>query len=88
MSLTYFVTISHHILTLLLQYNFVLSAAWSCGIAISGIIIFFAMQWTETEFEWWGNEVPYDGCEGTPCTLKTLNKAEGEYFGPRYGDFH
>lgn len=68
------------------KYNFVLSAAWSCGIAIAGIIIFFTLQWTETEFEWWGNEIPYEGCEGKACTLKTLEP--GEYFGPRIGNFH
>jgi len=67
------------------KYNFVLSAAWSCGIAIAGIIIFFTLQWTNTELEWWGNEIPYEGCEGKACTLYTLN--EGEYFGPRIGQF-
>lgn len=67
------------------KYNFVLSAAWSCGIAIAGILIFFTLQWTETQFNWWGNDIPYEGCEGEPCTLKTLD--DGEYFGPRIGNF-
>ncbi|PHH72196.1 hypothetical protein CDD80_4690 [Ophiocordyceps camponoti-rufipedis] len=67
------------------KYNFVLSAAWSCGIAIAGIIIFFALQYTGTDLDWWGNRIVDAGCEGKACTLKTL--APGEYFGPRVGDF-
>ncbi|EHK46924.1 uncharacterized protein TrAtP1_010472 [Trichoderma atroviride] len=67
------------------KYNFVLSAAWSCGIAISGIIIFFALQYTDVKFNWWGNMASDMGCEGRACTLKHL--APGEYFGPRIGTF-
>lgn len=67
------------------KYNFVLSAAWSCGIAIAGIIIFFSLQYNGNEFEWWGNDVAYRGCEDNACTLKSLG--EGEYFGPRIGQF-
>ncbi|KAJ6784309.1 hypothetical protein PWT90_11005 [Aphanocladium album] len=67
------------------KYNFVLSAAWSCGIAISGIIIFFSLQYTGTEFKWWGNEVSEQGCEDDSCNYKILGP--GEYFGPRIGEF-
>ncbi|ODA77433.1 hypothetical protein RJ55_07062 [Drechmeria coniospora] len=67
------------------KYNFVLSAAWSCGIAIAGIIIFFSLQYTSTDLDWWGNVVSERGCEGDACRLKTL--APGEYFGPRVGEF-
>ncbi|KAH0600831.1 hypothetical protein MHUMG1_01830 [Metarhizium humberi] len=68
------------------KYNFVLSAAWSCGIAISGIIIFFSLQYTETDFDWWGNNVSEMGCEGNACALKTLGP--GEWFGPGPGKFN
>ncbi|KJZ79722.1 hypothetical protein HIM_01191 [Hirsutella minnesotensis 3608] len=67
------------------KYNFVLSAAWSCGIAIAGIIIFFSLQYTTTDLDWWGNRASEMGCEGNACALKTL--APGEYFGPRIGQF-
>ncbi|CAM1500425.1 Fc.00g095870.m01.CDS01 [Cosmosporella sp. VM-42] len=67
------------------KYNFVLSAAWSCGIAIAGIIIFFSLQYNETEIHWWGNNVAYQGCEDNACPLHNLK--EGEYFGPRIGEF-
>lgn len=63
-----------------LQYNFVLSAAFSAGIAISGIVMFFTVGWYGIEIEWWGNTQPYVGCEGETCTLKTL--ADGERFYP------
>lgn len=68
------------------KYNFVLSASFSSAIAIAAIIMFFTLQWQDVELDWWGNDVIYQGCEDEPCTLLTLN--EGEYFGPRIGDFH
>lgn len=68
------------------KYNFVLSAAWSCGIAISGVIIFFSLQYRNKPLNWWGNEVSEQGCEGSACKL--LQLGDGEYFGPRLGEFH
>lgn len=62
------------------KYNFVLSAAWSAGIAIAATIMLFTVQWFEVEVDWWGTRQPTMGCEGTPCTLKTLG--EGERFYP------
>jgi len=70
-----------------LQYNFVLSASWSSAIAIAAIIIFFGLQWTDKEIDWWGNTVSVEGCEGTAgCTR--LHVAKGTYFGRRIGTFH
>ncbi|EON97382.1 putative opt oligopeptide transporter protein [Phaeoacremonium minimum UCRPA7] len=69
------------------KYNFVTSAAFSCAIAISGIVIFFALQVWDIELSWWGNDVVAEGCDAAGnCVLKSL--AEGEYFGPRLGEFH
>ncbi|KAH6659271.1 OPT oligopeptide transporter [Truncatella angustata] len=62
------------------KYNFVLSAAFSAGIAISAIIMFFTVGWYGVEIEWWGNTQASVGCEGGGCTLKTL--ADGERFYP------
>ncbi|KAK0630472.1 OPT oligopeptide transporter protein-domain-containing protein [Bombardia bombarda] len=67
------------------KYNFVLSAAFTTGISVAGIIIFFALGFNDIEVDWWGNSVVSQGCEGTPCTLRTL--AEGEIFGPAPGHF-
>ncbi|KAH8647115.1 OPT oligopeptide transporter protein-domain-containing protein [Xylariales sp. PMI_506] len=67
------------------RYNFVLSASLSSAIAIAGILIFFTLQWEDVNLDWWGNNVVYQGCEDIPCILYTL--ADGEYFGPRIGEF-
>lgn len=68
------------------KYNFVLASALGAGISLSGIFVFFALQYQDVELNWWGNEVPYMGCEGQPCPLRTL--APGEHFGPGVGQFH
>ncbi|CAM1506483.1 Fc.00g061240.m01.CDS01 [Cosmosporella sp. VM-42] len=70
------------------KYNFVLSAAFSAGIAISALVTFFALQYHNIELTWWGNTIPFQGCEGnssTSCLLETL--PGDEYFGPRIGEF-
>jgi hypothetical protein len=69
------------------QYVFVLSSALSTGIAISGVLIFFAIQWSGVRISWWGTKVSYMGCEAQadPCRLFKLEK--GEYFGPAPGQY-
>ncbi|KAM7215333.1 OPT oligopeptide transporter [Rhypophila decipiens] len=62
------------------KYNFVLSAAFSAGVAIAGIIMLFSVQWARIEIDWWGNTQPYVGCEGDACTIATL--AEDQRFYP------
>ncbi|OLN90328.1 Oligopeptide transporter 2-like protein 3 [Colletotrichum chlorophyti] len=62
------------------KYNFVLSASFSAGIAIAGILMLFTVQWLGADISWWGNNQIGAGCEGKACTLKTL--AEGERFYP------
>lgn len=48
--------------------------------------MFFALQYNDINLDWWGNRVPYEGCDGTQsCFLKTL--AIDEYFGPRIDEF-
>ncbi|WRT70854.1 OPT family small oligopeptide transporter [Kwoniella shivajii] len=66
------------------KYNFVLAAAWQCGIAIAAIIIFFAVQLPAVDLAWWGNTVSYEGCEGTACTRLTIPYVG--YFGPAPGN--
>ncbi|EMR68687.1 putative opt oligopeptide transporter protein [Eutypa lata UCREL1] len=79
--------VMRHYLSFWSKYNFVLSASFSSAIAIAAILIFFFLQLPEIELNWWGNSVVEAGCEGkVPCVLKTV--ADGEYFGPRIGEFH
>ncbi|KJZ71897.1 hypothetical protein HIM_08742 [Hirsutella minnesotensis 3608] len=61
------------------KYNFVLSASFSAGVAISAIIMLFSVQWAGIKVEWWGNTQPFQGCEETPCTVQTLAKGERFY---------
>lgn len=46
------------------RYNFVLSSALDCSVAIAGIVIFFAVFYTGAvdNLKWWGTEV-YQVCE-------------------------
>ncbi|KAL8369992.1 hypothetical protein RB595_000380 [Gaeumannomyces hyphopodioides] len=69
------------------KYNFILSAAFSSGVAIAAIIIFFALQWSEVEMPaWWGTDVVSQGCEGKACVLLPI--AKGQTFGPPAGSWH
>ncbi|KAI9151893.1 LOW QUALITY PROTEIN: Sexual differentiation process protein isp4 [Paramyrothecium foliicola] len=68
------------------KYNFVLSAAFSCGIAISALVQFFSLTYNDITIDWWGNSVIAQGCEASgACLHRILN--EGESFGPGPGEF-
>ncbi|KAL4784292.1 OPT oligopeptide transporter protein-domain-containing protein [Aspergillus varians] len=67
------------------KYNYVLSAAFSSGIAIAAVVIFFAVSYHGKYINWIGNE-PETGCEASG-TCTRLKLGEGEYFGPRVGTF-
>lgn len=69
------------------KYNFVLSASFSAGIAISALVMFFSLSFTNVQLQWWGNTIVTSGCQGSGgCVLKTL--AEDEYFGPAPGTYN
>ena len=55
------------------------------GTALATILIFFALSYTGTKFEWWGNTVGSntDDEHSTPW----LKVGHGEYFGKRRGEF-
>ncbi|KAI9590955.1 OPT oligopeptide transporter protein-domain-containing protein [Syncephalis fuscata] len=38
------------------RFNYILSAGLDSGVAISGLVIFFAFQYKEIALEWWGNQ--------------------------------
>lgn len=42
------------------KYNYVLSAALGAGVAFSGVIIFFAVQYKNVNLNWWGNVWVYN----------------------------
>ncbi|OAA62839.1 oligopeptide transporter protein [Niveomyces insectorum RCEF 264] len=65
------------------KYNYVLSAALTGGVAFSGIIIFFAVQYHPKSIDWWGVNVlsaTIDGGAGQQALLPDL--PEKGFFGP------
>lgn len=65
------------------------AAAFSVGIAISGTVIFFAVQYEELSINWWGNYILYggpleDGCDANGCINLVIPDAG---FGPLVGEF-
>jgi OPT family small oligopeptide transporter len=70
------------------RYNYILSAALDCGVAVTALFIFFALQFPKnntiglnTVQAWWGNNVYYNTADGNDMPYKVL--AEGETFGPK-----
>ena len=61
------------------------TSAFSCGIAFSALVIFFALQQQGIEINWSGNNLPFEGLDAAGPRLKTLG--EGEHFGPGVGEF-
>lgn len=49
------------------KYNYVLTSALTCGIAIAAVVTFFALQWAGIEINWRGNTIVDEGCDGTGC---------------------
>ncbi|CAI4850353.1 AAR_G0057510.mRNA.1.CDS.1 [Saccharomyces cerevisiae] len=76
----------HH-LNLWEKYNYVLSAGFSTGLVLSAIIIFFAVQYKDTAFNWWGNTVPYAGADGVGYPLKNITDTANGYFGYAPGHY-
>ncbi|CAI4054245.1 hypothetical protein SKDZ_16G4470 [Saccharomyces kudriavzevii ZP591] len=76
----------HH-LNLWEKYNYVLSAGFSTGLVLSAIIIFFAVQYRDTSFNWWGNTVSYAGADGTGYPLKNISDTANGYFGYAPGHY-
>jgi OPT family small oligopeptide transporter len=71
------------------KYNYVLSAGLDSGVAISILVIFFALQFPENGnigitniAVWWGNTVPFTGADGLGTPPRPL--APGATFGPTH----
>lgn len=63
------------------KYNYILSAALDSGVAVSAIVIFFAVIFPGGELRWWGNDVSSGTADGrgTPWKQVPVNGT----FGPR-----
>lgn len=70
------------------KYNYIFATGMGAGIAFSGIIIFFAVQYHAKNIHWWGNTVMYAGYDGVAIgRLNATLSAPDGYFGPRKGHF-
>ncbi|KAJ7683444.1 hypothetical protein B0H17DRAFT_833147, partial [Mycena rosella] len=58
------------------KYNYITTTAFSAAIAISGIIIFFALEWPNVEINWSGNTRLFAGCDAEQC-LRLLVPGQG-----------
>ncbi|KAK1763650.1 OPT-domain-containing protein [Phialemonium atrogriseum] len=67
------------------KYNYVLSAALTAGVAISALIMFFAIGYNPISLKWWGNTVSSAGVDGSSVGIWPM-PARG-YFGPEKGSF-
>ncbi|RBA21790.1 OPT family small oligopeptide transporter [Fusarium proliferatum] len=62
------------------KYNYVLSAALDSGLAISAIVIFFALVFPGVSLSWWGNNVQGTTADGLGTPWRKLGT--NETFGP------
>ncbi|ANB15129.1 Opt2p [Sugiyamaella lignohabitans] len=69
------------------RYNYVLTSALTAGVALSAIIIFFAVQYHPKSVSWWGTEGYANNTDLGLGGAPRLTLAEGEIFGFPYGQF-
>jgi hypothetical protein len=65
------------------KYNYVISAALTGGMAFSGIIIFFAVQYHAKPISWWGNTVLGTTLDGGGASKRVALLPPTEPFGPK-----
>lgn len=68
------------------KYTYVLAGGFSAGLALSGIVIFFAVQFKPVDLAWWGNTVSTAGIDGND-TYRLLPIPDEGYFGPAPGSY-
>ncbi|KAM0666872.1 hypothetical protein ACQRIT_005572 [Beauveria bassiana] len=67
------------------KYNYVLSAAFTAGLAVSALVMFFAIGYHPHPLKWWGNTVSGAGVDGSNKGILPI--PERGYFGPERGTF-
>lgn len=67
------------------RYNYLLQAAMDTGTAIATVLIFFALSYTGTTLNWWGNTVGSDTDDSN--SVPWLKVPDGGYFGKGPGQF-
>ncbi|KAK9450478.1 OPT oligopeptide transporter protein-domain-containing protein [Limtongia smithiae] len=82
-SLVFMVYIRGRYLAWWTKYNYILSSGLTAGMAFSGILIFFALQYKPKTVSWWGTTVSSAGIDGG--AVATLLTPPTEGFGPAVG---
>lgn len=59
----------------------------AAGLVFSAIIIFFAVQYKDTQLSWWGNNVPYAGVDAIGLPIRNITDLPKGYFGPDPGHY-
>ncbi|KAK9482839.1 OPT oligopeptide transporter protein-domain-containing protein [Lipomyces starkeyi] len=67
------------------KYNYILSSGLTAGMAFSGILIFFALQYTGHSLKWWGTTIQTAGVDG--AGVATLRTVPVGGFGPQVGSW-
>ncbi|KAB8077449.1 OPT oligopeptide transporter protein-domain-containing protein [Aspergillus leporis] len=67
------------------RYNYLLQAAMDTGTALATILIFFALSYTGTKLNWWGNNVGSNTYDSH--SVPYLKVSPGGHFGPGPGEF-
>lgn len=65
------------------KYNYIISAALTGGLAFSGIIIFFAVQYHPKNISWWGNDILTQTVDGGGASGQAALLPPTEPFGPK-----
>ncbi|KAJ7196280.1 OPT-domain-containing protein [Mycena pura] len=68
------------------KYNYITTTAFSAAIAISAVVIFFAVEWPNVSINWSGNTRPFAGCDGAGCARLPI--PDKGFFDPGPGEFH
>ncbi|KAK9476907.1 OPT oligopeptide transporter protein-domain-containing protein [Lipomyces japonicus] len=68
------------------KYNYILASGFSAGVAFAGIVIFLGLQYTQTDFKWWGNTIYAKGVDY--ARTASLKHIPPEGFGLQVGQFH
>ncbi|KAJ5604373.1 hypothetical protein N7510_009527 [Penicillium lagena] len=68
------------------KYNYVLSAALDCGVAVATVIIFFCITLPAGSLNWWGNVVSTKTADGQGTPYQSIPPRG--YFGPPKGSWH
>ena len=69
------------------RYNYLVQSGLSAGLVFVSIIIFFAVQYKDTQFSWWGNNVPYAGVDGVGLPRLNVTDLPKGSFGPAPGHY-